>query len=290
MKIEKEIIKYPSMHGISITEKDIPTSFPAHWHNAAEFMVFLKDGASYQIGNTVYRPKAGDILFVWPRELHIISHMPKNGVFFIQFASDIIESNQDLVSASVFLTSLHLLSSAKNPLLAEEIRNKIYEIRDIYKAQSYFSETRCKRSIYELLTIIGDYVLQERYVASYPERFSDASLEYIRSACSYIAAHSSEDISQSQVANLIGLSSSYFSKLFKKYTQRSFPMYLSEIRVQNAIHLLANEQLTITECAFQAGFQSTTAFNKVFHETTGYSPRDYRKLHNHNYNYTVSNT
>ncbi|MBO7356271.1 MAG: AraC family transcriptional regulator, partial [Lachnospiraceae bacterium] len=31
--------------------------------------------------------------------------------------------------------------------------------------------------------------------------------------------------------------------------------------------------------AFMAGFQSTTTFNKVFRDITGYSPRDYRKLY-----------
>jgi transcriptional regulator GlxA family with amidase domain len=37
--------------------------------------------------------------------------------------------------------------------------------------------------------------------------------------------------------------------------------------------------MTITECAFASGFQSTTAFNKAFHDITGYAPRDYRKLY-----------
>ena len=81
------------------------------------------------------------------------------------------------------------------------------------------------------------------------------------------------------VAEHVGLSPFYFSKLFNEYMGISFPDYLSGIRVQNAINLLLNDSLSITECAFMAGFQSTTRFNKLFREVTGTTPREYRKLH-----------
>ena len=77
----------------------------------------------------------------------------------------------------------------------------------------------------------------------------------------------------------MGLSTFYFSKLFNEYMGTSFPEYLSGIRVQNVINLLLNENLSITECAFMAGFQSTTRFNKAFREVTGSTPREYRKMH-----------
>ena len=279
-ELEKETVKFYSMSDISLTEKRIPESYHAHWHDAAEFTLFYKDGAGYRIGNTSYEPEEGDILLVWPRELHTIEHMPQNGGFFIQFSSKIIENNHDLVSASLFMNSLHLISKKQNYGFAEAIRQKMLEIREFFLSDSYFSETRCKRCIYEILLLIGDHVISEKKEAPTDGGYSDASFEYIRSACRYIASHSSEDISESGVAHIMGLSPGYFSKLFKKYTQKTFPMYLSEIRVQNAIHLLTGENLSVTECAFRAGFQSITTFNKVFHDTTGYSPRDYRKLHN----------
>ncbi|MBP5330485.1 MAG: helix-turn-helix domain-containing protein [Lachnospiraceae bacterium] len=275
----KEIVKYYVMHGVSLTQNAIPANYPPHWHSAAEFTVVLKEGIRYQIGNTVYRPHPGDILLVWPREMHSIINMPKRGSFFLQFDSQIIENNQDLVSASVLMTSLHLISTEQDPTLAKNAAEKMQEIRDCFVSRTYFAETRCKRLLYELLLMIGDHVISKNRGIEPDMGYSDVSFEYIRSACRYISEHSSEDISQAGVADTMGLSSSYFSRLFKKYTQRSFPEYLSEIRVQKAIHLLTQDNLSVTECAFRAGFQSITTFNKVFHDTTGYSPRDYRKLH-----------
>ena len=91
-------------------------------------------------------------------------------------------------------------------------------------------------------------------------------------------ANSSDDISQEDVSSHIGLSTYYFSRLFNQYMHMSFSSYLANLRVRNATNLLLNDELSITECAFMAGFQSTTSFNRVFHDVTGYSPREYKKM------------
>lgn len=276
--MEKEIIKFPSVQGVSVIDRKTPEYFPPHWHNASEFTLILKDNCVYKIKDEVYHLNSGDILLIWPRELHEILSSPKEGSVFIQFSADIIENNLDLVSASKFMSACHVISAKKEPETAQILRDIIYEIGDIYSKKPSFSETKCKILIYRLLLVIGDYVMREQHEQNGPATFSTTSRNYIRSACNYIAEHSMEDISQAEVAAKIGLSPYYFSKLFKEYLQTSFPQYLTRIRLQNAITLLTEDSLSITECAYMAGFQSTTTFNKVFLESVGCSPREYRKL------------
>ena len=276
--MEKEIIKFPFVQGVSVIDRKTPEYFPPHWHNASEFTLILKDNCVYKIKDEVYHLNSGDILLIWPRELHEILSSPKEGSVFIQFSADIIENNLDLVSASKFMSACHVISAKKEPETAQILRDIIYEIGDIYSKKPSFSETKCKILIYRLLLVIGDYVMREQHEQNGPATFSTTSRNYIRSACNYIAEHSMEDISQAEVAAKIGLSPYYFSKLFKEYLQTSFPQYLTRIRLQNAITLLTEDSLSITECAYMAGFQSTTTFNKVFLESVGCSPREYRKL------------
>ena len=180
------------------------------------------------------------------------------------------------------LNECHIIKSKDNPELTAKIADLIYQIRDMQKNTQYFAETRCKLLVYEILLILGDFILKEYKQSLENENFSDRLWEYIRYACSYIAEHSAENITQAEVAEKTGLSQYYFSKLFNEYTKMSFPSYLAGIRVQNAINLLENESLSVTECAFEAGFQSTTTFNKLFHERTGCTPREYRKMHSQN--------
>ena len=277
--MEKEIIKFRQIQGVHVIGENTPESFPPHWHNAAEFTVILKDNCIYKIKDKEYRLSAGDVLLIWPRELHEIVSSTKDSTLFIQFSSDIMESNADLVSASRFMTGCHVLSEKNEPEVAGKVKNLIYEIKDIYSKKPSFSETKCKILIYQLLLEIGDYAMKEQREQIGTANYSSNSWNYIRLACNYILEHSSDDISQSDVAGIIGLSPFYFSKLFKEYTGTSFPAYLGRIRLQNAITLLTDNALSITDCAYMAGFQSTTTFNKVFLETVGCSPREYRKLH-----------
>lgn len=282
--MDKEIISFAEIHGIAVTDSTYLTEFPAHWHNAAEFTIVFKSGSKYKIGDNIYEPSIGDILMVWPKELHEIIYMPRHGSMFIQFASSLIENNTDLAAASRFINKCHIVSRRKNPELCNKLTGLIYELQDTYKTKHHFTETRCKLLVYEILLTIGEYVMDEHREQIGSANFSDKSWDYIRSSMNYISEHSSEDISEAQVASEIGLSQYYFSKLFNEYTEMSFPDYLSGIRVQNAINLLINEKLSITECAFMAGFQSTTRFNKVFRDITGMTPREYRKLHTRTHN------
>ncbi len=277
--MEREIIRYSNIHGVAFTDSDIPSAFPPHWHNEAEFIFIKKKGCIIAIDGTSYSPEPGDVLLIWPRELHEIRHVPQQGMVFIQFSSAIIEGNSDLAAALHFLSECHIIRKRDNAELTAKFEEYLYRIRDIQAQNMYFAETRSKLAVYELLLEAGEYILREYRHSLGDVRFSDRLWEYIRYACSYINEHSSEDITQALVARKTGLSQYYFSKLFNEYTKMSFPSYLSCIRVQKAINLLENKTLSVTDCAYEAGFQSTTTFNKVFHEITGCSPREYRKMH-----------
>ncbi|MCR5543879.1 MAG: AraC family transcriptional regulator [Eubacterium sp.] len=277
--MKKEIIKYSNIHGVSFSNQNVPTVFPSHWHNSAEFSIILKKGCVFRIGEETFKPEPGDILLVWPSELHEIKKAPEEGYILLQFSSAILESCTDILTALRFFTKFHHLSMKKEPELCKTITGQINELIETYTGSQQFIETRCKVIIYNILLQIGEYVMQENKDLIGVEHYSDITWEYIRTACSFISEHSAEDISQSDVAAVTGLSPFYFSKIFKEYTHMTFPAYLAGIRVQSAINLLADKEHTITECAYLAGFQSTTTFNKLFREHTGCTPREFRKMH-----------
>ena len=275
----KETILFDPSSSVQVTRDATPEIFPPHWHNAAEFTVALKDGCRYKVGDTSFRLSAGDILLVWPGQIHETVKIPAKGAVFIQFSSLILENNMDLLSISGFLYDHHLISASEDTELAKYISDKILEIERIHSSGDPFAETKCKGRIYEILLKLGEKIVSETGFDSQPEDPAKSGWQYIHAACNYIAENSANNISQTVVADHIGISTFYFSKLFKQYMHTSFPAYLASIRVKSASSLLMDKNLSITDCAFMSGFQSTTTFNKVFREITGYSPRDYRKLY-----------
>ncbi|MCR5213556.1 MAG: AraC family transcriptional regulator, partial [Eubacterium sp.] len=269
----KEIIRYHSTQGISVTDSNAPEHFPTHWHDAAEFTLILKDNCRYKIGDNEYNLMTGDILLVWPRELHEVIDTPPDSTLFIQFAPIVLESNLDVISVSNNMYQHHHIKASEEPRLAGAIAARIREIRSIYNGNQTFKETRCKMKLYEIILALGEYTLQEQKEQIISANVSTTAWKYIETACEYINEHYSDNLTQSEVASHIGLSPYYFSRLFKECMKTTFPAYLSSIRIKEAIRLLTDDSITITDCAFQSGFQSTTAFNKIFHDITGCSPR-----------------
>ena len=278
-KTFKEKIHFNSPSSITVNDKQGPETFPLHWHNAAEFTLILKDGCRYRVNDTLYELTTGDVLLAWPQQIHETVHIPSGGALFIQFSSVILENNLDLMSISRFLYECNVISAADNPDLANFIKNKILDIQKIHNSSDPLSETRCKLCIYDILLKIGEYsiFLAKKSITSNDQ--TGLTWNYIHNACTFIVENSADDITQVNVAEHVGISSFYLSKLFKQYMHMSFPTYLSTIRVKKAASLLLDDNLTITGCAFLSGFQSTSTFNKAFHDITGYSPRDYRKLY-----------
>jgi len=78
------------------------------------------------------------------------------------------------------------------------------------------------------------------------------------------------------VAKAVNTSTSYFCRIFKKYTGLNFTDYVSRIRIEKAKSLLLNPNLRISEIAYEVGFQSLTHFNRVFKRVVGQSPTVYR--------------
>jgi len=99
----------------------------------------------------------------------------------------------------------------------------------------------------------------------------------IARARAFIAEHQAEDLSLQAVAQAVHVSEFHFCKLFKRVTGLTFTNYLARVRVETVKQLLLNPHKRVSEAAFEAGFQSLSQFNRVFHRITGEAPRVYRE-------------
>jgi len=98
----------------------------------------------------------------------------------------------------------------------------------------------------------------------------------IKRAREYIHEHQAEELSLTQVARAVNMSTFYFCKMFKKVAGINFTDYVARVRIEKSKNLLLNPNLRVSEIAFEVGFQSLTHFNRVFKKLLGQSPTDYR--------------
>ena len=84
-----------------------------------------------------------------------------------------------------------------------------------------------------------------------------------------------EPLSLQQSCIHFGISQTYMSRLFRKYTGLSFNNYLTRSRIEKAKQYLSSGNTLIKEAATMTGFSDQFYFSKVFKSLTGQSPSEF---------------
>lgn len=97
-------------------------------------------------------------------------------------------------------------------------------------------------------------------------------------ALRYIDEHyASPTLTLSSLCAAIGVSSSYFSSIFKSHTGKTFVEHLTGIRLDRAKHLLKSTDLRSYEVAERVGYHDQHYFCTIFKKATGRSPMEFRR-------------
>ena len=106
--------------------------------------------------------------------------------------------------------------------------------------------------------------------------FTESEGKRMAQVMSFILAQSHRNIQLQEVADIAILSKEAFCRFFKERTGKTFTEYLNQIRIQQAGKLLMETDLSISQIAFQVGFQNLSYFNRTFRKIGGSTPKAYR--------------
>jgi AraC-like DNA-binding protein len=93
---------------------------------------------------------------------------------------------------------------------------------------------------------------------------------------SFLEDNYRNNLSLSDIASHFGLNSSYLSRYISARLNCSLTLYLQELRIGYAKHLLQTSSLSITQIAFECGYSTQRSFNRNFIKLVKASPREYR--------------
>ena len=80
----------------------------------------------------------------------------------------------------------------------------------------------------------------------------------------YVAENFQNEISFDMAASVANMQRSAFCRYFKRKTKKKFSEFVNETRITHAQKLLAESDKTITEIAFECGYENTSYFNRQF--------------------------
>lgn len=248
-----------------------------HYHPECEVSYIVKGTGKCFIGDSVTSFSAGDLIFVGPNIPHCWvsdDDQTQNEMMVLQFSPHCL--GQGFLDAPEALELNTLLCKAKRGIQIHgaavvQVKNQLEEIaqnKGLLRL-SYFVQllsTLCQAPDSVLLA-------SELYLADNSE-FNGGRLGKVMD---YVNKNLAADIKQTDVADVVCMTSQSFSRFFRATTGRTFVSFVNIVRITEASRMLVSTDRDIADIAFDCGYSNLSNFNRRFSEIKACTPTEYRK-------------
>ena len=142
----------------------------------------------------------------------------------------------------------------------------------------YINKSTACKDITQIL-IYRNHAIEELAKRAREQKEKRHTSSYIEQCKDYVYRHYREKIYLDDIADILGISSSYLSRLFKKETGISLQNFVNDVRVEKAANLLIYSEETLPGIAEYVNFPTQSYFGKIFKQKMKMTPKQYRELH-----------
>lgn len=111
---------------------------------------------------------------------------------------------------------------------------------------------------------------------SFAKVYMESESRRVTKVKSYIDQHYKDEVRLQQMADLVGMTPSAFSRFFKLRTGKTLNEYIVDVRLGNAARRLIDTTDSVAEVCYVCGFNTLSNFNRLFKKRKGLSPTEFR--------------
>ncbi len=184
------------------------------------------------------------------------------------------------------LTSLKYHFVITTAMITRLCKQKGMELELAFRMSDFYIQ-----KLDDIHTVEGVRSLHDEMVLDFTEKMrkicrSDTNSRHISLCKEYIYSHIKERITIEDLADELGVSASYLSRLFKKETGDSVSIYIRRQKMEIAKNLLQYSEYSMIDIANRLSFSSQSHFTQQFREFVGMTPKKYRDL-NHTVRWNI---
>uniref|UniRef100_UPI0032169E88 AraC family transcriptional regulator n=1 Tax=uncultured Draconibacterium sp. TaxID=1573823 RepID=UPI0032169E88 len=167
-------------------------------------------------------------------------------------------------------------------LLKKSAKGIKFSKQTIKQAGPYIEKlvkTNGTNTLVELIHILGILAESDNYrllSSGTVNSYKHEKNEQFKTICLYIGNNFHQTIKLEDIAAIHNMTTSTFSRLIKRETGKSFIEYLNDFRISHTARQLVETNLSITEIAFNSGFNNLANFNRIFRKIKGCTPTEYK--------------
>ena len=243
--------------------------FLPHLHAQLELLYVENGEIENTVNGCIRLLKRGDVSIAFPNCVHSY-HTP---------------AGQENANCVILILNLNLAGDLLNVLLKSHPKDPFVNRDKLHKDVPYAINALIEeynsasdRPIYLPVckaytqVLISRLMQQMELVANTDANYFDIIYKVI---C-YINENYMQPLSLTDVSRSLGVGKYHLSRLFSDKIHVSFSDYINGIRVGWARNMLFDTDISITQIAYDCGFQSIRTFNRTFQKVCGISPRVFR--------------
>lgn len=261
-----------------IVHSEVYPFAPFHHHPEYELVLVLKGKGKRMIGDNVDRFMENDLIFMGPFLPHQWICDPDGALdskaFVIQFSYDFLGERFFEIPENASLKKF-LNESARGFNFYGTTKKQVISIL-LKMANANHAER-----LYYLFSIFNIFASSQEvlHLSSIDslESFTLKENERMRKALQYILQNFHNKINIVELLEITNMSyPSFYSHFYRNY-KMSYKQYLLEVRIEYACKLLKNENLNVSEIAYNCGFGNLSNFNRQFRKIKKITPSQYQK-------------
>lgn len=288
-RLWKNLLK--SETGLPIIVKSVQRIIDAQYHPDHisihdEFeLVYIQEieKGSFYIDESVVDVRRNDLILIKPQVPHYLKIECSSPCRFLVLKFSFARSDEDKYSTISVNDFLSFISESTNScgfftisnIYCSNIATLMQQIMHEYKSDDEESEFLRSLLTMELFVWLSRS-LRSQWESNLASKGHKVQ-EIIESSKTYIEENYNTDISLSDIAGYVYMSTSHFARTFKKAYGISPIQYLLAVRITNAKSLLEETNLKVGDIAAAVGFSAQQRFNDIFKKHVGISPGEHRQ-------------
>lgn len=264
---------------------------PLHKHMEFEIMLFTKGSGKQFVGEGVSEFHAGDVALIGSNVPHLhlcdlklspatLDNCKKNEPCAgeaVQFLPDLFPAYMQNLPDYRPIYRLLKKSQYGVRFYDDGVYDDILELLDELDNSEHTARIICLFRMLDRLQRCRHTELLSDTAYNSSNCISNVN-EPVNKVYAYLYNHFKESISLSDIAGYVKQNPSALCRYFKQRTDKSVFQCVAEIRIEHACKLLAYSEMTISQVAYESGYNSLTHFISQFEKLTKQKPSEYRAL------------